>query len=80
MFQLFVLEAAQGEQPLTPMSPADWALLDRGNSGCEKAASNLFDAACDVKFAIEDSPIRDLQTVDEFVRNYCWRFKSVKQS
>lgn len=73
VFQILIDRASRGEQPEIPRRPSGWELLYRDDPDCGRAAVELHNAAWSVVEAIEACPVRDMNTLRETLKDYCWR-------
>jgi hypothetical protein len=65
-------KAVKGEAPNPPRTGAGWDLYT-SSEDCTEAALALFEAALKAVQAIEACPVRELATLREYIKKYCWR-------
>lgn len=75
VFQVLLSRASRGRQPEIPRTPSGWELLYQDDPDCLRAAGEMHYAAWQVIEEIETCPVRNITTLSDLVRDYCWRLK-----
>lgn len=72
VFQRLIDDASKGEKPNIPRDGRGWDLYT-SSMDCSPAADKMHDQALKIVRMIEQCPVRDVGSLRERIKNYCWR-------